>query len=88
LTPIGILQQRAVSHEEVLTEQTADGVAKPARDRAGQGAVEQVRNVDVDVAFDMIGAYARRADSRLSDVARLVVTDLASLPDLAEAELH
>lgn len=48
-----------------------------------KGAIAQARNVDVDVAFAMIRAYARRSNRRLSEVANVVVRDLHSLPELA-----
>lgn len=45
--------------------------------------VARTHSVDVDTAFDPIRSYARSNNRHLSDVAYTVVTDLASLPGLA-----
>jgi hypothetical protein len=41
--------------------------------------------LNVDEAFTMIRAYTRANNRRLSDVAHLIVTDLASIPELSHA---
>jgi transcriptional regulator with GAF, ATPase, and Fis domain len=80
---IGLLQQRAISRGEILTEQLQGALNSRIIIEQAKGAIAQAHNVDVDVAFALIRAYARRSNRRLSDVARLVVSDLHSLPELA-----
>jgi transcriptional regulator with GAF, ATPase, and Fis domain len=80
---IGLLQQRAISRGEILTEQLQGALNSRIIIEQAKGAIAQVHHVDVDVAFTLIRAYARRSNRRLSDVANLVVTDLHSLPELA-----
>lgn len=80
---IGLLQERAISHGELLTEQLQGALNSRIIVEQAKGAIAQAHGVSVDVAFASIRAYARRSNRRLSDVAQLVVTDLASLPELA-----
>ena len=49
-----------------------------------KGALAQVHGVDVDAAFELIREYAQRTNRRLGNVAFAVVTDMGSLPDLAD----
>lgn len=80
---IGLLQQRAISRGEIFTEQLQGALNSRIVIEQAKGAIAQVHNVDVDVAFNLIRAYARRNNRRLSDVANLVINDLHSLPELA-----
>jgi transcriptional regulator with GAF, ATPase, and Fis domain len=80
---VGLLQQRAISRGEILTEQLQGALNSRITIEQAKGAIAQAHNVDVDVAFALIRAYARRSNRRLSDVANLVVSDLHSLPELA-----
>jgi GAF domain-containing protein len=79
---IGLLQQRAISRGELLTEQLQGALNSRIVIEQAKGAIAQAHDVDVDVAFTLIRAYARRSNRRLSDVAHLVVSDLSSLPEL------
>jgi hypothetical protein len=79
---IGLLQERAISGGEILTEQLQGALNSRIIIEQAKGAIAQAHNITVDVAFGLIRGYARRTNRRLSDVARLIVTDLASLPDL------
>jgi transcriptional regulator with GAF, ATPase, and Fis domain len=81
---IGLLQERAIRHGEVLTEQLQGALNSRVIIEQAKGAIAQAHNVTVDAAFDRIRVYARRTNSRLSDVARMIVTDLTSLPDLRQ----
>jgi transcriptional regulator with GAF, ATPase, and Fis domain len=79
---IGLLQERAISRGEVLTEQLQAALTSRIIIEQAKGALAQAHGVSVDVAFDAIRAYARRSNRRLSEVANLVVVDAASLPDI------
>ncbi len=80
---IGLLQERAISHGEVLTEQLQGALNSRIIVEQAKGAIAQAHGVTVDAAFVSIRAYARRRNQRLSEVAQTIVTDLNSLPELA-----
>jgi hypothetical protein len=81
---IGLLQERTISRGELLTEQLQGALNSRIIIEQAKGAIAQAHNITVDAAFDLIRTYARRTNRRLSDVARLIVTDLTSVPDLAK----
>jgi hypothetical protein len=64
---IGLLPERAISRSEALTEQLQGGAEQPDHHRAGQRAIAQAHNVTVDVAFELIRAYAHSNNRRLSE---------------------
>jgi transcriptional regulator with GAF, ATPase, and Fis domain len=80
---IGLLQERAISRGEILTEQLQGALNSRIIIEQAKGAIAQVHNITVDAAFELIRSYARRTNTRLGDVARQIVTDLTQLPDLA-----
>ncbi|MFG2037877.1 GAF and ANTAR domain-containing protein [Dactylosporangium sp. NPDC048998] len=79
---IGLLQERAIHRGEILTEQLQGALNSRIVIEQAKGAVAQAHRISVDAAFELLRAYARRTNRRLSDVAHLVVTDLGSLSDL------
>ncbi|MEV0129178.1 GAF and ANTAR domain-containing protein [Dactylosporangium sp. NPDC050688] len=79
---IGLLQERTIHRGEILTEQLQGALNSRIVIEQAKGAVAQAHRISVDAAFELLRAYARRTNRRLSDVAYLVVTDLGSLPDL------
>lgn len=80
---IGLLQERSIRRGEVLTEQLQGALNSRVIIEQAKGAIAQANNITVDAAFEVMRAYARRTNTRLSDVARLIVTDLTHLPNLA-----
>ncbi|MER7283380.1 GAF and ANTAR domain-containing protein [Dactylosporangium sp. NPDC000244] len=79
---IGLLQERAIHHSEMLTEQLQGALNNRIIIEQAKGAVAQAHNISVDAAFELIRDHARRTHRRLSDVALRVLTDVTSLPDL------
>jgi transcriptional regulator with GAF, ATPase, and Fis domain len=79
---IGLLQERTIHRGEVLTEQLQGALNTRIVIEQAKGAVAQAHQVSIDAAFDLLRAYARRNNSRLSDVASLVITDLSTLHNL------
>jgi GAF domain-containing protein len=79
---IALMQERAISRAEILTEQLQGALNSRIIIEQAKGAIAQAHNIDVDTAFALIRAYARRTNQRLSGIAHTVVTDLPSLPDL------
>jgi len=80
---IGLLQQRAISRGELLTEQLQGALNSRILIEQAKGAVAQSRHVTPSEAFDLIRSYARRNNLRLTDVATTAVTNLASIPELS-----
>jgi GAF domain-containing protein len=79
---IGLMQERAIRRGEMLTEQLQGALNSRIVIEQAKGALAQVNGSTVDEAFNRMRAYARNNNRRLTDVAHLVVTDLASLPGL------
>jgi GAF domain-containing protein len=75
---IGILQERAVRHGEILTEQLQAALNSRVIIEQAKGVVAQRLGVGVDAAFDRLRGYARSRNLRLVDVARRVVTERGS----------
>jgi GAF domain-containing protein len=80
---IGLLQERAIRRGEILTEQLQGALNSRIVIEQAKGAIAQAHSISVDAAFTRIRNYARRTNRRLGDVAHAIVTDPASLPDLA-----
>jgi GAF domain-containing protein len=80
---IGLLQERAIRRGEELTEQLQGALNSRIVIEQAKGAIAQARGVTVDEAFTLIRAYARSHNRQLTDLAQVIVTDLARLPDLS-----
>jgi GAF domain-containing protein len=80
---IGLLQERAIRRGEILTEQLQGALNSRIVIEQAKGAIAQAHGVSVDEAFTLIRNYARRTNHRIGDVAHIIVTDSARLPDLA-----
>jgi transcriptional regulator with GAF, ATPase, and Fis domain len=80
---IALLQERTIRRGEVVTEQLQGALNTRIIIEQAKGAVAQAHDVTVDVAFEMIRSHARRTQQRVSDVAKLVVTEPAALGALA-----
>jgi GAF domain-containing protein len=83
---IGLLHERAIRRSEALTEQLQGALNSRIIIEQAKGAIAQAHHVTVDVGFELMRAYARRNNLRLSEVAQLVVTDLRALPELARPD--
>jgi len=79
---IGLLQERAIHHGEVLTEQLQHALTSRVVIEQAKGALARAHHGDVDLAFELLRQYARNHNLKLIDVARTVVTDPTSIPDL------
>lgn len=76
---IGLLQERAISRGEALTEQLQGALNTRVVIEQAKGAIAQARGIGVDGAFTVLRDYARSTNRRLSDVARAIVSDPAAL---------
>jgi GAF domain-containing protein len=79
---IGLLQQRALAHSEILTEQLQGALNSRVTIEQAKGALARMRDVSVNEAFTLMRDHSRRQHLRLTDLALAVVTDPASHPDL------
>jgi len=82
IAAIGLLQERAIRRGEILTEQLQGALNTRVVIEQAKGAVAQARGISVDEAFTTIRNYARSNNRRLSDLARAIVTDPASMAAL------
>lgn len=71
---IGILQERAIHRGEVLTEQLQVALTNRITIEQAKGVLAQAGNLDMDQAFQALRTYGRRRSTRLSDIARQLVT--------------
>ena len=78
---IGLLQERLVRRGENLTEQLQAALNSRVVIEQAKGVLTGRYDITVDAAFIAIRAYARGHHRSISDVARRIVTDPASLPD-------
>jgi len=74
---IGILQERAIRHGEVVVEQLQNALNSRVIIEQAKGVLGQLGNVPMDVAFARRRRYSRGHNTLLADVARQVVTDPA-----------
>ncbi|GAA2910229.1 transcriptional regulator [Actinoplanes cyaneus] len=66
---IGLLQERAVSHSETLTEQLQAALNSRIIIEQAKGAVAQACGISVDEAFTVLRGYARSSNRRLTELA-------------------
>jgi GAF domain-containing protein len=72
---IGILQERAIRHGEVVTEQLQTALNIRVIIEQAKGVLAQSGGLTMDAAFDRLRRHARGNNLLLGDVARRVVTD-------------
>jgi GAF domain-containing protein len=80
---VGLLHQRALTHAELLTEQLQGALNTRVIIEQAKGAIAQAHGISVDQAFELIRRYGRSHSRRLSDIAQVIITDLAAIPELA-----
>lgn len=84
IAAISLLQQRSIGRAELLTEQLQGAFNTRIVIEQAKGVIAQLHDVDVDAAYELIRDFSRRTHRHLSDVAYAVVTNLPSLPGLAD----
>jgi GAF domain-containing protein len=85
IATIAIIQERSIRHGGRLAEHLQGALNSRVVIEQAKGAIAQAHGVNVDQAFNLIRSYARSHNRRLGDIAHLIVTDLASIPDLSRA---
>ena len=66
---IAIIQERAISRAETLTEQLQGALNSRIVIEQAKGMIAQRHGVDVDTAFERLREHARRGQVRLADLA-------------------
>ncbi|HET9422104.1 MAG TPA: GAF and ANTAR domain-containing protein [Nocardioides sp.] len=80
IATIAIIQERAISRAETLTEQLQGALNSRIVIEQAKGMIAQRQGVDVDTAFDRLREHARRGQVRLAELARAVVDGTADVP--------
>jgi transcriptional regulator with GAF, ATPase, and Fis domain len=70
---IGILQERLIHDQSILTSQLETALRSRVVIEQAKGIVAERNRVDVDTAFVHIRHFARNTNRRLSDVARSII---------------
>jgi GAF domain-containing protein len=75
IATIGILQERAIRHSEMLAEQLQRALNTRVVIEQAKGVLAQLGNMAMDAAFERLRRHARSHNTLLGDVAQRVVTD-------------
>jgi hypothetical protein len=88
IATIGLLQEQVSGRSEAIAEQLQAVLNSRASIEQAKGAIAEFRKVNVDDAFLMLQAEARRTQRRLSEVAKAVLTEPSALSDLSDSLDH
>jgi transcriptional regulator with GAF, ATPase, and Fis domain len=79
---IGLLQERAIRHHEVVTEQLQTALNSRIVIEQAKGLVAERLGVNMEVAFATLRGYARNQNLKLGEVAKMVIAGHAATSDL------
>jgi GAF domain-containing protein len=79
---IALMQERAITRAEALTEQLQGALNSRIVIEQAKGSVARTFNIGVDEAFDLLRDHARSNRLRLTDLARSLVNDNALIATL------
>ncbi|HEU0127515.1 MAG TPA: ANTAR domain-containing protein, partial [Pseudonocardiaceae bacterium] len=82
---IGLLQERSIRHQEILTEQLQTALNSRVVIEQAKGLVAERLGVDMQTAFATLRSYARGHNLKLSDVAHAVIDCRTGTHDLLSA---
>jgi GAF domain-containing protein len=82
IATIALLQERAISRGELLTEQLQSALNSRIVVEQAKGFLAQLHDETPDEAFTRMRSYCRRHGLTLADVAHAVTSDPASVPEL------
>lgn len=82
---IGLLQERAIREAEIVSQQLQVALNTRIVVEQAKGALAQIHDLTPDEGFGLLRSYCRSRHLRLSDVARAVVTDPGSVPELTRS---
>lgn len=73
VSTIGILQERAIEHGELLVEQLQGALNSRVVIEQAKGLLADTRTLDMNEAFNRLRQMSRNTNTRLADVARALV---------------
>jgi GAF domain-containing protein len=82
---IAIIQERAISRAETVTEQLQAALNSRIVIEQAKGMIAQRHGVDVDTAFKRLRDHARSTQMRLADLSKAVVTGMSDVPGSSPA---
>jgi hypothetical protein len=80
---IGLLQQRAIEHRQVLAEQLQNALNSRVVIEQAKGILAERLHVGMQEAFDTLRRYARGSNRRLTDLAQQVIDEGIDTAELA-----
>ncbi len=81
---IGLLQERSIRQQEILTEQLQSALNSRVVIEQAKGLVAERLGTDMDAAFAALRGYARSRNRKLSDVAGAVIAGRIGTRDLLD----
>jgi len=81
---IGLLQERSIRHQEILTEQLQGALNSRVLVEQAKGLLAERLGLDMNGSFAALRGYARRHNVKLSDVARSVIAGRINSADLLD----
>ena len=82
IATIGLLHQRAIRHQEVLSEQLHTALNSRIVIEQAKGVLAERANIDVGAAFNLMRDYSRRGHHLLLDTAQQVIAGTLSVTQL------
>ncbi|MFN0142708.1 MAG: GAF and ANTAR domain-containing protein [Mycobacterium sp.] len=82
---VGILHQRTLTHSQLISQQLQGALNSRVIIEQAKGVLAERGSIDMDRAFVLLRAHARKTQQRLADVARAVV-DNADTTAILEQE--
>lgn len=83
---IALLQERAIHHGEVLTEQLQGALNSRIVIEQAKGVIAHHHSIPVDEAFTLLREHVRRHGLRLTDVARSIANHPGTPPNLTASQ--
>jgi GAF domain-containing protein len=80
IATISIIQERAIAHAEMLTEQLQGALNTRIVVEQAKGVLSRTHGIGVDAAFDLLRSHARRHQLRLGALAHDIVTGAVEVP--------
>ncbi|GAA3277204.1 GAF and ANTAR domain-containing protein [Dactylosporangium vinaceum] len=90
IATVGLLQQRAIHHRDVLTEQLQTALNSRVLIEQAKGLIAERLHVSLPDAFDILRGSARNRNRRLADTAQAVINGTESPldPHAGQASAH
>ncbi|BCJ39280.1 transcriptional regulator [Actinocatenispora thailandica] len=88
LATIGILQQRAISREEIIYEQLQATLHRRTVIEQAKGVLAESGDLEMHAAYLVLRGYARASGRRMSDVARDLTTRTLNVDEVLGGRPH